>query len=666
MKKIKFFALAIFAMLGSNAFAAEVDYSADGLDFRIDTDAKTAKVIGVTEGATVPATLTIPETKTATGTQAVTLGINNLEFTIVEIAENAFKGKTAITKIELPKTVNNIDESAFEGLTGLTVDNFTWAPKTNSTIGKNAFKGCTKFAGAYALPKWVKVISEGAFKNTGLTALTLATNTKLDHVGAEFISGTSIEVLDFTKATTAEYVTFEDEALASDKLKKVIFADEFDEDNGEPTVQCNIKTGGNNNTISNLMFSGATALEEVVFPASLTTIAAGAFATSSKLKALDLSYTDVVVVEDLFQASIDFPRAALTSVKFSGNNTDANIKENAFAYCTGLTTITFPENWAANGIVKNNAFKGCTGLTTLTYLGTFGAAAYVDAEDPAPDKAGILEVGAFTGCKSGMAKINMNVKTAYYTAVDGETAAKVPACIKYVKTDEEAGVPDSWTINFPAGSNNQAFKCKTDLDWSVKAKDAIVYSVYVDQNAEGDVANDGYDGTIYIFPHKVVQGEYRVKKGEAVIIKSKGESTVTALTFAEGHFAQSTAAVPTELHVNLTANASINTIISDAERASDRTRTLWQGNIQNGVLGFAKPSSNTLAKGTYYVFSKKAYSSADRMRVVWVDEDDATAIQAIQNKAKSSNNAIYNLRGEKVNAAYKGLVIKNGKKYIQK
>ena len=54
------------------------------------------------------------------------------------------------------------------------------------------------------------------------------------------------------------------------------------------------------------------------------------------------------------------------------------------------------------------------------------------------------------------------------------------------------------------------------------------------------------------------------------------------------------------------------------------------------------------------------------MRVVWVDEDDATAIQAIQNKAKSSNNAIYNLRGEKVNAAYKGLVIKNGKKYIQK
>jgi hypothetical protein len=43
----------------------------------------------------------------------------------------------------------------------------------------------------------------------------------------------------------------------------------------------------------------------------------------------------------------------------------------------------------------------------------------------------------------------------------------------------------------------------------------------------------------------------------------------------------------------------------------------------------------------------------------------ATGIQNVQVK-KATDNAIYNLAGQKVNASYKGIVIKNGKKYIQK
>ena len=657
MKKIMFLALAALFGMSINANAAVVKYSAGGLNYSIDNATKKATVTGITTGASVPATLTIGASITPTGDDVTDDAIKNKECAIVAIGPAAFKNKTAITKVELPASVITIDANAFEGLTGLTVANFTWAPKAASTIGNEAFKGCTKFAGAYALPKWVATIGDGAFENTGLTALTLATNAQLATVGGEFISGTAIEEIDFTKATK---ITFADNAFASDKLKKVIFAAEFDEDSGLPSVECAIKTGTNDNTISALMFSGAYALEEVVFPSNLATIAAGAFATSTALKGLDLSYTKVVVIEDLFQANKDFPRTAFTSIKFSTTATGANIKGNAFAYCTGLTTVTFPADWAAQGIVKDNAFLGCTGLTAVTYLGTYTGCKYDGTADP--KQAGILEVGAFTGCKTGMAKVNMNVKTAYYTAVGGGTAANVPTCIAYVKTDEEAAAEDTWTISFATGSNNQAFKCHTTKDWSVKASDAVVYSVYVDQSTYATDATDGYDGTIYIFPHQVKKGVYNVEKNEEVIIKSKGESTVTASLFTAGDLT-STAVVTNELEVNLTPNASINTILSDAATPN---RTLWQGNIQNGVLGFAKPSTSTLAKGTYYVISKKAYSASGRMNVVWVDENDATAIQAIQNKVKSSNNAIYNLRGEKVNAAYKGLVIKNGKKYIQK
>ena len=42
-----------------------------------------------------------------------------------------------------------------------------------------------------------------------------------------------------------------------------------------------------------------------------------------------------------------------------------------------------------------------------------------------------------------------------------------------------------------------------------------------------------------------------------------------------------------------------------------------------------------------------------------------TAIQSVK-KAAKANGAIYNLAGQKVNASYKGVVIKDGKKYIQK
>ena len=48
-----------------------------------------------------------------------------------------------------------------------------------------------------------------------------------------------------------------------------------------------------------------------------------------------------------------------------------------------------------------------------------------------------------------------------------------------------------------------------------------------------------------------------------------------------------------------------------------------------------------------------------------VKAGSATNIQNVQ-VAKAADDAIYNIAGQKVNASYKGLVIKNGKKYFQK
>ena len=56
-------------------------------------------------------------------------------------------------------------------------------------------------------------------------------------------------------------------------------------------------------------------------------------------------------------------------------------------------------------------------------------------------------------------------------------------------------------------------------------------------------------------------------------------------------------------------------------------------------------------------------------RTIVFEEADGstTAIDAISAaKVANSNDAIYNLAGQKVGADYKGIVIKNGKRFVQK
>ena len=57
--------------------------------------------------------------------------------------------------------------------------------------------------------------------------------------------------------------------------------------------------------------------------------------------------------------------------------------------------------------------------------------------------------------------------------------------------------------------------------------------------------------------------------------------------------------------------------------------------------------------------------TGDRYTPVKLYFSDTTAIKTVK-AAKKFNGAIYNLAGQKVNASYKGVVIKDGKKYIQK
>jgi len=58
------------------------------------------------------------------------------------------------------------------------------------------------------------------------------------------------------------------------------------------------------------------------------------------------------------------------------------------------------------------------------------------------------------------------------------------------------------------------------------------------------------------------------------------------------------------------------------------------------------------------------YAYWDKLVIYRYNSD--TGISDVRSKTEDVRSAVYNLRGQKVDASYKGLVIQNGKKYLRK
>ncbi len=76
-----------------------------------------------------------------------------------------------------------------------------------------------------------------------------------------------------------------------------------------------------------------------------------------------------------------------------------------------------------------------------------------------------------------------------------------------------------------------------------------------------------------------------------------------------------------------------------------------------------------IAEGWYFALLA-TYTQGASARVVWLDEVEATAIFGVQEDKVSVNSVkngfIYNMLGQKVNKSYRGVIIKDGKKFFNK
>ena len=140
-----------------------------------------------------------------------------------------------------------------------------------------------------------------------------------------------------------------------------------------------------------------------------------------------------------------------------------------------------------------------------------------------------------------------------------------------------------------------------------------------------------------------------VPAGEGLMLKGTAGAAVTIPVAASG----------TEITGNKLVGCTVDTDIYGEDKY-----VLWSDgkfyNLENYTVG----SPITIPAGKAYL-NAEGVSLARALRIVF-DDGEATGIAVPEVAEKAENGVLYNLNGQQVTADFKGIVIKNGKKYIQK
>ena len=125
------------------------------------------------------------------------------------------------------------------------------------------------------------------------------------------------------------------------------------------------------------------------------------------------------------------------------------------------------------------------------------------------------------------------------------------------------------------------------------------------------------------------------------------------------------------------ANLTNKTIVASADAATSYsvgsytfTGTLAQQNVSDGAFGwnsttgeFSRASGSGVSIDAFRAYITAPSAGARELNCVF--DDETTGIETVR-QAQPVNGVTYNLAGQRVNDSHKGLVIKNGKKYIIK
>ncbi|MBP5308529.1 MAG: leucine-rich repeat protein, partial [Clostridia bacterium] len=317
------------------------------------------------ENVTLPGTITaIPE---YTFHGCTSLKSISLADTVTSFGGYAF-AESGLVSIEIPAQVTKIGEynSAAKGYVFRNCTSLSRVTFRGNTqgIGYGAFEGCTALTNLY-LPDSINCLASYAFRNTGVTSVSLPTNISIGNSGTAAISSagsaSGVSSYAFSGCVNLKEVTFRgdipyitgntfDGCTSLDTLK-------FTQSNG--SVLTNVLPESLA-VLGNYALRG-TAIESIEMNNVLTTLGSYVFANCSNLKNAVLPYSLEKTSQYMFQNCVN-----LENVGYCDSNglfvpnalpeVLATIEAGTFENCASIEYLSIPMGIQAIGA---SAFSGC-------------------------------------------------------------------------------------------------------------------------------------------------------------------------------------------------------------------------------------------------------------------------------------------------------------------
>ncbi len=322
------------------------------------------------------ASISIPASVTSIGEEAFKNCIALTTFKVIDdnrttdldIERNALIDCTALTTVDLSGT-KSIDQTAFSGCTAL--ESIT-LPSSLTSMGLNAFKGCTKLS-KVDIEEGAKVIGQQAFDGcTALTSITIPSSVttstkafqnnaniktvvvKCPSLGSYMFDGCT----SLTDVTLVNTVTIGSNAFKNSAITTIALPNTLENINDSAFEGCAALTTlaipDGVTIISKNMLKNATSLQSVTFK-NIVTINTSAFENCTSLQKIELPNTVTALNPTAFKGCTSLQNVIIPS---SVNTIGSGL----FAGCTSFTEMTLPDGLLQ---IPNNIFDGCTSLHTV-------------------------------------------------------------------------------------------------------------------------------------------------------------------------------------------------------------------------------------------------------------------------------------------------------------
>ena len=554
--------------------------------------------------------------------------ITNLEVSgLLSVVDDAFENCKSLASLTFPKSVATVDGTPFVGCIAL--ESLTFKGNTSVEIGNaggDAIFGTT-------LDALKTLVIEGDYDGTikaGALANVIALNTIKISEGKEFSGEIEAGAI----------------ALAEDQNATVVF--------GDVTGAVNTIAGPKGIYKTTLTIGGFDAAAAYTDPMVSRTIDVATVGGEVDEKTIltALGQAEKIIFNDDINVAIDAPAVAnlvLNAVEFNGLLAD------------GATIDIIP----ATAFDETNApiltsVKFVPAATDAPTAKIFNQKAFGSASVGASAKVVLTTTAAVAGLYNADEAELFNVVFRYETPAPEAKELKVYGTASATYYYGKLAVDNTKAYAFPKETEN--------------GEQVIVYSAFVDTK----------DNKIYMDPLAIDNGMYiatgnapLADRTQAIIVRMKNPTEPTAQTtgfYATLKYSELDPAVANTMRYNQTGTIVNDLWNSTKLYSSDYIGTTFVGKklwamanpAAEGTLVWKPVSFDSyLPKNSVFVVGDESVAASE-LDVVWLDgNEDVTGI--IENIAEKNNNeTIYNLQGVRVNAAQKGLYIRNGKKFIIK